>query len=89
MAKQYKITNKSVNGDTVSIDVQYVFSSPDAPSTQVVNVSIGFFQPQSLQNILDGISNRAASELQKIQSASTVSGFYNSIVTNTDLIDLE
>jgi hypothetical protein len=88
MAKQYKITSKTVNNDSVTINVQYMFSSPDVPSTQTVNVSIGFYQPQSLQDITDGVNNRGTSELQKILSTSTVSGFYDSIVVGTDFIDL-
>jgi hypothetical protein len=82
MAATYTILSKTTTADSVSLNVQYVFSYPDVAVTTTVNASINYYQPQTLTDITTGITNRATSEIATINSAATIAGFYNSIITN-------
>jgi hypothetical protein len=62
----YKINSTRIDGETITVSVSYTLKD-----STILDIEVPFFQPQSVDYILEGIANREISEQQKYDAVST------------------
>ena len=68
----YSIKNKRQEGDTLFTFIEYIFTVEADGIGKSIEVSVPHFQPQSIEEIVLGINNRAASELRALLAAKKI-----------------
>ena len=68
----YTINSKRQDEDTLYTTVEYVFTLDPDGINNTIEIEIAHFQPPTVDAVILGITNRAASELQALLAAKKI-----------------
>ena len=74
---QYTILNKTNNGPILICTVEYILND-----NSTVTVDVNIFAPQTIDDVLTAISNRALTEQTNLDNITVAQELFNNIVLN-------